>query len=173
MSSPTTTSAQAERSEIKQVYDTVYEFGCRVIEESIEVYETVKCPHCNDEVNPCSGDADLHEHSLPIVGLYMPCLIHEGCGALLTTNKIFFFRRASGQPEARPNLEIAMMTPSAKFEGQAYSLDSRDVNPLYDLQGLRWGAPVAPRMDMPQLSSGHALRALTAKGGAAQQGLGR
>ena len=101
MSSPTTTSAQAERSEIKQVYATVYDLGCPVTKESIEIYEVVRCSQC--DTGACTEEADLHEKVLPLAGLYMPCPIHGGCGALLTTDRepvrVYHFDAASFQAD--------------------------------------------------------------------------
>ena len=49
------------------------------------------------------------------------------------------------------------MTPSAKFDGQAFSVNRKDEVQLHHLEGLRW----------------HTLQAFTAKGRAAQQSLSR
>ena len=72
MSSPTTSPTQTDRSEIKQVCATVYDFGCPEIKESIEVYEIVKCPRCNDHIHPCDGEADLHEQTPTVAGFICP-----------------------------------------------------------------------------------------------------
>ena len=70
---------------IKQVYEIVYDFGFPNVEEKLEVYEIVRCAKC--DTGACDEEADLHEQARPLVGLYMPCLIHGDCGALLTTDR--------------------------------------------------------------------------------------
>ena len=65
------------------------------------------------------------------------------------------------------------MTLNAKFEDQAYGVNSRDVIRRHDLEGLRWHAPVAPGMAMLLLAIGRTLRASAAKGRAAEQSFGR
>ena len=122
--------------------EVLYDFGCPEVKESVEVYEVVRCAQC--DAGTCAEDADLHEQTLPVTGLYMPCPPHGDCGALLTTDRslvlVYHFDAASFRPnedgfrhaDAYPLYATHRPQPLAEFREQAAPFKS----PLMSTQSV-------------------------------------